>query len=521
MRAGEEEDALTELDASDGGDAPADWTPDLAESWRRRRGIVRRRNAWDRVTAWSLGLLVLISVVLGVALWSGAFWSDLPLASVGPSPYVALNSTINGSVDLALMPEWMVLLYPGKGNDIALGEASMTVVWDAVRATLVAMQAAQFAVASKVTYKTMAAQAMALPAGVGVEVYLGSKVQWSTWDRALGGPATWSGIDPQVDRIVVLPAQPVPDCATGTGTPTGAAVADLFTGADTGLQVDLNLQDYCNLMGVLKAQQGGGYPLAPVVPPAGTLPVAPGVLAPVAFNWQPVPLLAEGLDAQSLAASIFQDPLSVLVRPSADGGSEFHNSDNWALTVTSSQAELVLPPPERASVAPPWDIGLQEAVRYVSTRGGWPLTAWLAQSRAQCTLTKCGSAYEYVFSTRYDNLPVLPPTGTSPAITVRLVGGSGQPVLYARDVPVPGKPIAGFGGTPIDAAAAVAAVAQTPPANLLGVSAQVISVFPAWAPLQGEMEPAWAVEVDLGNQDTETVLVDAYRGSVLGTWPPT
>lgn len=492
-----------------------------AAPWRRRRRIVRWRRFWDASTSWLLGLLVVISVVLAIALWSGAFWSNLPLASIGSSPYVAANSTAAGNVDLALMPEWMVVLYPGHGGDIALGEASMTVVWDAVRATLVGLRAAQFAVGSKVAYKTLVAQEAALPGGTaGLEIYLGSPVRWSSWDRALGGPAAWTGADPLFDRLAILPGKSAPACAAPAAAQQGTAVADLFTGADTGLQVDLNPQAYCGLLGVLQTQQGGGYPLAPLASAASNLPVAPGVLAPTTFAWQPVRLAVEGLDARRLAAAIFPDPLSVIVRPSPNGGSEFTDAENWALTVTAGGAQLVVPPPQHPAAAAPWDVGLQEAVNYVSLRGGWPLTAWLAQSQAQCSLTKCGSAYEYLFSTRYDNLPVLPTTGAAAAITVRLVGGSGQPVLYGRSVPVPGDPIAGFDQSPISAAAAVAAIAATPPASLLGVPAQVLYALPAWVPLQGELEPAWAVGVEVGNQGDETVLVDAYRGSVLGTWPP-
>ena len=503
---------------------PVELSPaDVRQRWRRRRRVARVRRACGHITAWLLGVLVAASLVLGVALWSGMLWP--PLATVGPSAnYVAPDATMYGYVDLALMPEWMILLYP-KGNDIAPDASSMPVVWSAVRATLTALQPAQFALSSSIAYKTVAAQAAETPAGsIGVEVYLGSQVQWSLWDRALGGAAKWTGTNPHFDRIAILPGTTPPNCSGGGGTPTGSAVVDLFNEVNPGLQVALNSQDYCELVAALHSQQGAGYPVSTVHSPAGDLPVAPGVLAPTTFAWQPVKLYSEHLDPTALAASVFQDLPSVTEQRLSSGGVQFSNSDNWVLTVTQGETALVLPQPRPTPAAPRWDVGLQEAVQYVSARGGgWPLTAWLATSQlVRCTLMKCGSAYEYEFSLSYQGLPVLPETGTPPPITVQLVGRSAQPVLYIRDVPVPGSPIPGAAAHAIDATAAVAAVAQTPPANLLVGSAQVISVFAAWVPIQGvtpRMEPAWAIGVDMGSQGTETVLVDAYTGSILGTWP--
>lgn len=494
-------------------------------AWRRRRQIVHRRRAWDRFTGWVLATLVLISLSLGVALWSGALWSQRPLAS-GASRYVADSADVGLGVAQSLTPEWMILLYPGNGTSVAMGDPDGTaVVWGAVRALLTALRPAQFAVGTHAGSKTVAHAAAALPRGsVGVDVNLGATFQWSTWDRALGGPKAWSGPDPQFDRIVILPGSTAPACSPAGGTPSGEPVVDLLTVAGAGFQVQVNQGDYCTLLSVLDSQQlrAAGYPVAPVVAPASALPVAPGVLAPSAFPWTPVALRPEGLDPSRLAASIFPDPLSVVPR-SADGAFEFQNSADWSLTVTKSQAELVVPAPRTGAAAPEWDVGLAEALRYVDARGGgWPSTAWLAWWRAECTLTKCApGAFEYQFATRYAGLPVLAPTGTLAAITVQIVGGNGQPVLYTRDVPVPGASLSQPAMSAMSAADAVAAVALTPSAGQLGAATQVVAVFPAWAAETKVLTPAWAVEVDQGSAGTlETFLVDAYQGAVLGSWPP-
>ena len=484
-----------------------------------------RRRTWDRLTGWVLAALVLTSLILGVALWSGALWSQRAVA-LGPSRYVAADAVVGLDVAQALRPEWMILLYPDAGNDVAIGDpAGAAVVWGAVRAMLTALRPAQFAVGTHAGAKTVALAAAGLPRGsVGVEINLGSTLQWSVWDRALGGQGVWSGPNSQFDRIAILPGATPPVCSPAGTTAVGSPVVDFLTVAGAGFEVQVNPGDYCALLAVVDSQQlrVTGYAVAPVLAPATALPVAPGVLAPSAFPWTPVALRPEGLDPPSLAASIFPDPLSVVPRQATDGAFEFQNAADWSLTVTPSQAELVVPAPRAGSSAPEWDVGLAEALRYVDAHGGgWPSTAWLAWSRAQCTLTKCApGAFEYEFATRYVGLPVLAPTGSRSAIAVQIVGGNGQPVLYTRDVPVPGVPLPKPLTAAMSAAQAVAAVAGTLPAGLLGTPTQVVAVFPAWAPLT-LLTPAWAVEVDQGSAGTlETFLVDAYQGAVLGSWPP-
>ncbi len=494
--------------------------------WRRRRRLVAMRRFWDRLAGALLALLVLASLALGWVLWSGILWP--PLAEVGASPayVVAGASGYGNNPQLALMPEWVNLLRYSPsdvGNDVAVVSSGMTAVWTALQGLMLSLQPAQWLASKPITYAAVAEQSAApLPAQpahiVGLEVFLGYTAHWSSWEQALGGKAASGAADPHFDRIVILPGSPVPDCTTGTG----GATVDFLAGTAQGTAVALSASQYCALVSGLTVQNT--IPLAEVPTPAqgrtgGTphLPVAPGVFAPAHFPWQPVQLKAEALDPTRLAASVFPDANTVSERKLADGV-QFWNQADWVLTVTGGEAALVQPAPAGAAPTPSWSAGLQQVVAYVSEHGGgWPPSTRLLRSAT------VGSARQYLFTTTYQGLPVAPASGELPALNVQVSGVSTQPVVYVRDVPVPGPTLADA-ATAISPVEAVAEVAATPPANLAPVlaasgSAQVVSLFPAWVPGNGKLEPAWAVGV-ADAQGVQTVLVDAFGGGILGTESP-
>lgn len=498
--------------------------------WLRRRADLRRRRAWQRATNWALGALVVLSVVLGTVLWSGALWRNR-LPPVG-APYQAPNTVQRAGPASVLLPDRLIVLYPGAASVQVAEGTNFAVIWSAAKRILTHLRPAQFAVGSNVGYKAVARRSLSLQgSGAGLEIDFGSVFPWSTLDAALGGPAAWrSRPNPLLDTIILLPGASPPRCPL-VASSGGSAAVDFFLGSDPGLQVPLDPRAYCALAAVLGNGQGrvAGYPVAPIVvdSPAAALPVAPGVLAPTVFPWRPVRLLNEPLNADRLALSIFEDAGAVVIGHAGGGLTVFRDPQDRTLSVGAGRAVLVVPaPPAAASSAPDWVVGLREAIGYVNTRGGWPRSTWLAWSRAECTLVKCDpGAYQYGFATSFESLPVLSPTGTPPALSVQIMGGSGQPTLYTRAVPVPGPLVTAGGQGPgaISAEQAVLALAATPPASLLGASPEVVGVLPAWAPIPTAhvLEPVWALQVHEGTTGgLQTVLVDAYRRTVLGLWPP-
>jgi hypothetical protein len=527
---------------------------------RRRRALLRRRLL-QASTDWLLAGLVAVSVGLGALLWSGALWSASPVAqgepvlTAGQQPYQAGSEDVQttGMAATVAVPERLLLLYAG-GGDLALGdagEAHFLRVWLALRELLQGLQAAQLAAATPVGFKPLmqdlAAYTAAAPAsaGPGVEADLGPLLRLSEWvqaatDQPVGWPAA---SDPPVDALLVLPdpGQPA-DCAQAR-----AGLYLLAGGAAR--RVALPPEQYAPLCTVLSPLRlfvpgPGGYPVVPLAGAAGT--AVPGVADPGGLlvptgrgleAWRQVGLQPEVLDARRLSLSVFTDPLTVrATRADAEGQVVFNDPHGWVLQVGTASGRATLVVPETSRPIGSWYGALRDALRFVDRTGGWPRASWLEgvqEDYGSCALS-CTSlmSVTFSFSTRYGGLPILPPAGTSAAITVRMTGSGPTPLLYMRAVtlPVPGVAVPagagdGVGGqaAPLaaEAAAAIRQAVRDPPLELAGQALQVVRVLPVYVPVGGQLRPAWAVTLDQASGGSPTtVLVGRGSAAVLGVWRP-
>ncbi len=514
---------------------------------RRHRGRRWRRRQAQQLTGWLLGALVAVSVVLGGALWSGVLWSANPLLrQAGWVPSAGTGYQVPGTVhvggrlaDLAV-PARISLLYPGGQGDRVLedpADPQFVALWNRVRALLLGIDRAQLAAGRRIGYKVAGLAVSRLTGGQpGLEVDFGPRLSWSHWVQLWGGPApTHLPGDPPVTRVVLLPM--APSLTGGGGYVSSTPVAYLLAGG-AGMVVRVSPAGYQAVSRRVAALRGqpdlSSYAVSRLPSKPSPLLVAPGVLAPTRFPWRPLALRAERLNSARLASVLFPNSLSVHFHASG-GETVYSNGRQWLLSVRAAQGALsfFVPRGERPNRAPPWYSGIEAAVHFVDARGGWPLSSWLLQARAQydqrrCTLASCPrTGYTYSFTTRLAGLPVLSPAGAGSVLSVTISGPALSATFYGRHVPVAGRPVP-VRGAPISAARALRIIGRRPPAPVIGRQVQVIDIFPAWVPLwqphgQGVLEPVWAITLDpvshAGVTHPLTALVDAYHADVIGFRP--
>ena len=514
----------------------------------RHRGRGWRRRHAQQVTGWLLGALVAASVVLGGTLWSGVLWSANPLLrqAGGWVPSASAGYQVSGTVHMGgqlaglAVPARITLLYPGAQGDRVLSDPAdpqFVALWGQVRALLLGIRRAQFAAGRHVGYKVAGLAVSQLSGSTpGVEVDFGPRLAWSHWVRLLGGSKrTPVPGDPPVTRVLLLPTAP---SLTGkTRQASNAPVAYVLAGG-AGVVVRVSSTAYQSLARRIAALRGqpdlSSYPVSPFEVQRSPFLLAPGVLAPTRFPWRPVTARAEALNPARLASVLFPNPLSVHFH-AGSGETVYSNGRQWLLTVRAAQGAMsfFVPPGGGSLGAPAWYAGLDAAVHFVDARGGWPLSSWLLHSQAlydqrRCTLASCPrTGYTYAFTTRLAGLPVLTPAGAGGVLSVTVMGSGLNAAFYGRHVPIPGRPVPGY-GKPISASRALRILGRRPPAPIIGRQVQVLDVFPAWVPLwqprgRGVLEPVWAITLapvsHAGVTHPLTALVDAYHADVIGFRP--
>lgn len=524
----------------------------------RRRAEVRRRRLLEAGTGWLLVVAVGASVAMGAMLWSGALWSATPLVSQDPTlqtpTYVGPEDVGKRTVQDVATPERIVLMYPGHVGDVALGPptgsngADFLPVWEDLQAVLAAEQnmiASAGTSGLKPLVQDLGAYANASSdaGGAAVQADFGPVLPWSQWLGAVQGhlvPPTPN--DPAFERLVILPDH-LGAC--------GMTPAWLYLVAGTLVhRVAVSAAVFaplCNEITGLRFGTPDGYPLTPLDPtplskkasnaladPAGLL--VPVQQAPALAWWQPGRLRYESYDskqAQALAQSLLPD------QPwRSRDGSNFITPEGDALEIDAGSGRVLAVFRQIEGQLPGWFQALDATIPFITTKGGWPPTAWLSgavSGYANCTLATCPAPEDvtFSFSTRYKGLPVLSPYGSAPALFIEMTGKSPHPIQYSRMVPI----LSDAGGTPdelnppappkVGAAQAINVALEYPPPELTGGSGQtlqVTNVMPTYVPepYALALEPAWAVELDQPETGAlDVVLVDAMKPAVLGVWRPT
>ncbi len=510
----------------------------------RRRSLLRRRT-WDSITGWLLGTVVVASVGLGAVFWSGLQWTARPVRADGAR--IMLPDDIERSVGDLVVPARILLLYPGGQGDIGLNDATgsdfLPVWFDIVQVLAHAPTTASKAgsVGLKTFLQAVATYTDAPTAGNGnsaaVEADFGPVVPWSQWLKAVGGAGpNPTGTDPEMERLVILPA---------SAGPCGSSPAVIYLIAGVSVtQLGLSAGDYaplCSKVAALRNQyETLSYSLVPLSTMKGGLnrtsrnAVADlgGLLVPEQAGlswWQPGRFNFETPSepqAYDLAGALFRGD----VWPSPDH-QDFQTTEGDVLHVDAATgATTAVFAGSASGAAPSWFLALNAAVAVVRTAGGWPPTAWLSQntySGTACTLASCTlQQLAFVFSVRYQGLPVLRMQNAPPPLEVVVSGTTARPVQYTRWVPEPTLAVTNAPPPQITAAQAVdQAIAHVPLeyAGAVGEALEVTNVMPTYLDqtYDKSFEPAWAVEIvpaTGGNQ--VDVLVDAIDGHVLDYWQP-